>query len=79
MTKSGEIDPIAWPPIDPQFQHTLANGFDIAEVPDRNAGKPRQHPRARFLVSQPFQPFCERLFAVGTLVVPKLDRGYCNL
>src|ERR1039458_9115398 len=68
LAKPGKIDPITRPPIYRQFHHAFAYRLDIAEISDRNAGKPRLNPRACLLVSQALQPLNERLLTISALV-----------
>ncbi len=74
------IDPLAGPPINPQFTHALAQGPAVAKVPRREPVDSACNFRLRTSISQLGQPVIEHVFSSAADIMANLDHGFdCNL
>ena len=80
LTDHCVIDPVARPPIDPQFAHALPQGLAVAKVTYGNAVNSAGNSRLCVRVRQVRQPIVEDISSGAVDVMPNLNHTFdCNL
>ena len=74
---ASKIDPVAWPPIDPVFEHPLAYAFCVREIalPEPDEGDRHLCRRRRIEASE---PFFEGALSVARKVITQLKHPLSN-